>query len=210
MLEGDMTSYRLSVIRGRKGRSGLPAGIRDVYILNRAEEESSEDQDVGVEEVETEEQPEVEKQPETPVEEIVEEAPEEVPEEQPEETPPTEAPLDEVAPVEEEIVEEEPIEEPPVEVTEEPEPEQEQEPEPEVVEEEKPTQPSKPYMTLSPESPVFIRTEQSVDGTIYGLPPRDTIYLMVEKSTSGENGWSHWKDVDLVFDPNSERTSASH
>lgn len=208
-LEGESTTYRIAVIKGAIGKESTETGLRRTYVLNKLS--PVEDQEIG-EEIEPEKEQEEMVEPiETPTEEtpMTEELP---PREEPPieeliiEEPIVEAPQEEVPPemeVVEEIVEtEELVEEPAVEetITEEP-----------IVEESTPPVEETETgfkLVYDPETPVFVEKYQEVVGTIYGFEPSDSLYVTIEKSTSGENGWVLWTERNVR--PSGERTPASN
>ena len=49
-------------------------------------------------------------------------------------------------------------------------------------------------LEFDPETPVFVESNQSIVGTIYGFEPHDSLYVTIEKSTSGDNGWILWTE----------------
>ena len=207
-LEGERTDYRISVIRGKRGKVGEEVGLRRVFSLLRASP-PDETPEVGVDEDEKEfedmnesNEPVIEETPEEIVEEVTEEVAtepvgeEEVPLEV--EAPPVE---EEPAVVEEaasEVIEPEPVIE---EVPEEPEV-IEPEPEPEA-------EPESPYsMVFEPETPVYTdgANDVIVIGKLLGFLPQDELHAVVEKSTSDDNGWIVWTERDVSL--NGERALA--
>ncbi|RLG72476.1 MAG: hypothetical protein DRO11_02135 [Methanobacteriota archaeon] len=177
--------------------------MRRIYTLNKLAEPEPQEEEIGVEE-ETESEEMVEESTETPNETPPEE----------EETPPTvEPPTEEVAPVTEaeeaETVVETPVEE--VQPTEEPEVTTEEET---ITEEEQPTEEEPTEedtgkrMEFDPETPAFVKQIQEVNGKVYGFEPSDNLYITIEKSTSGDNGWVLWTERNVRF--TSDRTPVSY
>jgi len=195
-LEGERTDYRLSVIRGVRGKIGEEAGLRRIFSLLRASP-PDENQDIGIDEDEKEFEDMKESD-----EPVIEEIPEII-----EET--TTEPMEEEVPLETEApaIEEEPIDVVD-EVIEEPEPEPIIE---EVTEEQKVIEPepeNKYRMEFEPETPVFSDGSEDVvvNGKLFGFLPQDELHIVVEKSTSGDNGWIRWTERNVSL--NGERTLA--